>query len=76
MTKIAKLRYEMKDGVFMLSKLTDIETGLVIPIKSISFNFGVDEVNKGNRTAFITVVVPIHELELDGIITKIKTEDE
>lgn len=74
--KVAKLRFEMKNGNFMLSKLTDMETGLAIPIKSISFSFGVDDINKGNYRSYATVVVPIEELELDGILTKIETAEE
>lgn len=73
--KRARLRFEMKKGILQLSKLTDIETGLVIPVKRISFDFGVDNLNKGDSIPFITVVVPIEEFELDGILAKIKGEE-
>ena len=71
MTKLARLRFEMEKGIFMLSKVTDIETGLVIPIKSIKIEAGVDNWKDG---VLATIVVPIEELELDGVLTKIKTE--
>jgi hypothetical protein len=70
---LAKLRIEMKDGKFMLSKVTDINTGLVIPVRSIKIDAGVDNWKDG---ILATIVVPIEELELDGVLTKIETWEE
>ena len=69
--KIAKLRIEMKKGSFMLSKTIDIETGLIIPVKSIKLDIGVHNYRDG---VWATIVVPIEELELDGVLTKIEAE--
>lgn len=71
--KRARLRFEMVGGNFMLSKLTDIETGLVIPISGIEFRAGVNDWAAG---AQITITVPIEELVVDGYLTKILTERE
>lgn len=72
MTTLARLRFEMKKGVFMLSKVTDIETGLVIPIRAIKIDANLDNMQEG---VWATIVVPIEELELDGVLTKIVTEE-
>lgn len=55
----------------MLSKVTDIETGLVIPIKSIKIEVDIKNRRDG---IWATIVVPIEEMELDGVLTKIKTD--
>jgi hypothetical protein len=68
---LAKLRFEMKKGKFALSKVSDIETGLVIPVKSIKIDIGVHNHLDG---VWATIVVPIEELELDGVLTRIKTD--
>lgn len=70
---LAKLRFEMKKGMFALSKVTDIETGLVIPIKGIKIDINLDNMYAG---VWATIVVPIEELELDGVLTKIETQEE
>ena len=73
---IAKLRIEMKGGNFHLSKVTDIETGLVIPVRSIKLDMGVDKSNRGEYGVMATIVVLIEELDLDGVLTKINTHQE
>lgn len=73
---LAKLRFEMKQGKIMLSKVTDMETGLIIPVRSIKIDMGVDNMHRGEYQVYATIVVPIEEMELDGVLTKIKTEEE
>lgn len=73
MDKLARLRFEMKKGIFMLAKVTDIETGLVIPVKSIKIEAGIDNWRNG---VLATIVVPIEELDLDGVLTRIETSSE
>lgn len=70
---IAKLRIEMSGGNFMLSEVTDIETGLIIPVKSIKIDVGVNNWHDG---IIATIEVPIEELWLDGVLTKIVTVEE
>lgn len=70
-TQRARLRIEFKNGNFMLGKVTDIETGIAIPVKSIKIDVGVHNWRDG---VWATIVVPVEELELDGVLTQIETE--
>ena len=55
----------------MLCKVSDIETGLVIPVKSIKIDVGVHNWKDG---VWATIEVPIEELDLDGVLTKIEAK--
>lgn len=69
MTQIMKLRFELKNGNFMLSKLTDMETGKAIPIESIEINLSVHNWQSG---AWATIKVPIEEIVIEDMPTEIK----
>ena len=66
--KLARLRFTVEKGMFVLSKLTDIETGLVIPITSIKFEKSVDDLNKGDWDMIATVTVPIEEIDAEFLV--------
>lgn len=68
---LAKLRFEMREGMFALSKVVDIETGLVIPVRSIKIDISTQNMHDG---VWATIEVPIEELELDGVLTKIEAK--
>ena len=57
----------------MLGKVTDIDTGLVIPIKSIKIDIGVDNWRDG---VWATIVVPFEEIYLDDIPAEIEADAE
>ena len=73
MTQLARLRIEMKNGIFMLTKVSDIETGLVIPVRSIKIDMGIHNHKDG---VIAIIEVPIEELELDGVLTLIRARPE
>jgi hypothetical protein len=73
MTKRARLRFEMKKGNFMMSRLIDIETGISIPIKSIKIDMGI---HNWRDEACATVVIPLSEIELDDMLVEFVTEKE
>ncbi len=66
MNQPAKLRFELHNGNFMLAKLTDMNTGVVIPISSVRFFAGVDDASHGH-IAELTITVPIDEMIVDGV---------
>jgi hypothetical protein len=68
--KLARLRFEAKKGMIALSKVTDIETGIVIPVRAIKIDVNVNNMHDG---IWATIEVPIEELDLDGVLTKIVT---
>jgi len=69
---LAKLRIEMKGNNFMLTKIIDINSGVIIPVKSVTLDMDIEHWSNG---VMATIVVPVEELELDGILTKIVTYD-
>jgi hypothetical protein len=70
--KLAKLRFEMEKGTFALAKVTDIETGIVIPIRAIKIDINLKNMRDG---VWATIEVPIEELDLDGVLTRIEASE-
>jgi hypothetical protein len=68
MDKTIKIRIEAKQGNFMLSKVYDIETGLLIPVRSVKIDMNVDNWKDG---IFATIEVPVTEIEMDNITAKV-----
>jgi hypothetical protein len=68
--QVARLRISMYRGNFAFTEVTDIETGINIPVRSIRLDMSVDNWTSG---VMAIIEVPIEELELDGVLTKIET---
>lgn len=70
MAKLARLRIKSRDGSFLLTEVTDIETGLVIPVRRVQIDMNTENAFDG---IIATIEVPVEELELNGVLTKIET---
>jgi hypothetical protein len=66
--KIARLKFEAKEGNFMLSKLIDMETGIVIPIRSIKIDMSIKNYQDG---IVATVEIPIEMLDIENMQTEL-----
>lgn len=71
--KRARIRIEAKDGNFMMSKVTDIDTGLIIPVVSVKIEMGVNNWTDGIQA---TLVVLVDELEIDKVTADVLTQEE
>jgi hypothetical protein len=72
MSKIAKIRIEATQGNFMLSKVYDIETGLLIPVRSIKIEMGVHNYQNG---IVAILEVPIQELDIISSVEIVEVKE-
>ena len=71
-SKIAKLKFEMTNGMFALAKISDMETGMIIPFSRIQLDLGFHN-QLEHAQAIITV--PIDTIELETTMELVPDDD-